>query len=277
LSLGAGNHSIAADYLGDSSYIASTTSYTQVVDKASLSLIVDNQSMTHFGPLPAFTYHYSGFINGDVAATSGINASVSLSAAGSSTSSAGYYAIDATVNSFSSPNYVLGGIQRGTLTIAPTVTEILVGFGHKTEPLGALSRKQQSTKINAIDVIFSDNVDASESMLHLLGVRPAKNAFRGFQYNSSNFEATWKLRTPIAAGVVKLSIDGEAAVPAAGAGPPINASPFSQEFSAVPAKSRKSTARRLRKRTAAPDALPGQETIPRSTAKFPNEATRDSR
>ena len=42
--LGAGNHTIEADYSGDSNYSANTGTYTQVVNQAPLSIIPDNLS-----------------------------------------------------------------------------------------------------------------------------------------------------------------------------------------------------------------------------------------
>jgi hypothetical protein len=248
--LGAGSHSIQADYLGDSSYAATASGYTQVVNKASLTLVVNSESVVRFGSVPALRYSFSGFVNGDVAATSALNLSLDPNPPMTSSSPAGYYSIESQVNSFSSPNYILGGTQPGILTIVPAVTEVLVDLGHKSEPLSALTRKQKSAKITAIDVIFSDNVDVSVSMLRLLGVTASKSSFRTFGYNSANLEATWKLRTPIAAGQLNFSVSGEAALPVAGTGPPIGAAPFSAAFSAAAAKSRKSAALRARIRAA---------------------------
>ena len=238
--LGAGSHIIQADYSGDANNLASTATYTQIVNKASLTLVVDNESMVHYGPVPTLAYHYTGFVNGASAASAGITASVSLNATASSTSPAGYYPIEPPVSFFNSPNYVLGSTQAGTLTVMPAVTEVLVDFGHKSELLSALKQNQRSTRIKAIDVIFSDNVDVSTSMLHLLGVNVSKFGFSGFKYNSGTFDATWKLRKPIPAGRINLILSGEAAPPVSGAGPPISAGPYSQQFPGRPVTVRKS-------------------------------------
>ena len=57
--LGAGNHTIQADYSGDSNYSASTGTYTQVVNQAPLSIIPDNQSRAVGQANPALTYTLS--------------------------------------------------------------------------------------------------------------------------------------------------------------------------------------------------------------------------
>src|SRR5262249_9722424 len=101
--LGAGSRMVEAQYSGDSNYPAATGSYTQIVTQAPLILAADNQQMNHYDPVPALTYHYTGFVNGDNGSNSGIAASLSLSTTASSTSSAGYYPIMATVNSWSAP------------------------------------------------------------------------------------------------------------------------------------------------------------------------------
>ena len=56
-----------------------------------------------------------------------------------------------------------------------------------------LNRDLPFIEIKAIDVIFSDNVVVSKSMLRLQGVKVANYAFNRFTYNSRSFDATWRL------------------------------------------------------------------------------------
>ena len=136
------------------------------------------------------------------------------------------------------------------MTIAPTVDQVMVGIGHKVESFSGLKRNQRSAKIKAVDVIFSDNVDVSSPMLQLFGVNVSKSSFSSFSYNPGTFEATWELRTPIAADRLGLSLSGEAAPPALSTGPPISASPFREIYSAAPANSRAFRGRLVKVRTA---------------------------
>jgi hypothetical protein len=85
--------------------------YPQIVNPASLTVVAHNQSMNHYDAVPTLTYHDTGFVNGDNATNSGITASVSLSTTARSTSPAGYYPIQPTVNSFSARNYTVGGTR----------------------------------------------------------------------------------------------------------------------------------------------------------------------
>jgi len=232
--LGAGSHNVVADYSGDSNYVANSGSYTQVVNKASLILVADNQQMNHFDPVPMLTYHYTGFVNGDNSGNSGIIASVTLSTTATSTSPAGYYPIIPTVKSFTAPNYTLGGVQDGTLTVKPKVMAVRVDFGSTSMSLIGLNRDLPFINIDAIDVVFSDNVTVTESMLQLLGVNVPHYSFRSFGYNARTFDATWTLPSPIGIDRLIMSLSGEAAPPVVGSGPKIGANPFSANFAVLP-------------------------------------------
>ncbi len=245
-SLDPGTYIIQAEYSGDSNDAATIGTFTQVVNKASLTLIADDESMVHDGYVPMFTYNYTGFVNGDNSASAGINASIGLNSTASSASPAGYYSIQPTVNSFSSPNYVVGSMQDGILTIAPTVVKVLVNIGRTSEPLSGLTRKQQSAKITALDVIFSDNVNVSSSMLQLQGVKASTSSVSRFTYSTATIEATWRLRRPIAADRLAFNLSGEAAPPVSGTGPPISASPFTQSLAGALAKPLVPTGRRVK-------------------------------
>ena len=232
--LGAGNHTIKAEYSGDPNYAANTGSYTQVVIQAKLTVVADDNQMNHYDAVPSLTYHYTGFVNGDNATNSGIQASVLLSTTASSTSAAGYYPIHPTVNSFSAPNYTIGGAQAGTLTVKPKVMVVRAIFGKTSMSLIGLNRNLPFINIKAIDVIFSDNVVVSKSMLRLQGVKVPNYSFNTFSYNSRSVDATWRLPSAIAIDHLMLSLSGEAAPPASGSGPTIGADSFNNKFTVLP-------------------------------------------
>jgi Bacterial Ig-like domain (group 3)/MBG domain (YGX type)/Dockerin type I domain len=232
--LGAGSHAIQAQYSGDSNYAANSGSFTQAVNQAELTLVADDKQMNHYDAVPALAYHYTGFVNGDNATSSGINASVSLSTTATSTSPAGYYPIHPTVDSFSAPNYAVGGTQDGTLTVKPKVMKLTVDFRTTSMSLIGLNRDLPFINIKAIDVIFSDNVNVSKSMLQLLGVKVPNYSFRKFTYNSSTFDATWTVPSAIGIDHLMLSVSGEVAPPVSGSGPPIAADAFSNKFAVLP-------------------------------------------
>ena len=232
--LGAGNHMVVAQYSGDPNYAANSGSYTQVVNRASLILVVDDQQMNHYDAVPTLTYHYTGFVNGDQSANSGITASVNLSTTASSTSSAGYYPITPTVNSFTAPNYILAGIEDGTLTVKPRVMDVVVHFAQKSMSLIGLNRDLPFINIKTVDVIFSDDVNVSVSMLQLTGVNVSKYSFNRFRYNRAKLDATWMMPSAIGVDRLMLSMSGETASPIVGSGPPIAADQSQIKFAVLP-------------------------------------------
>jgi hypothetical protein len=232
--LGAGSHVIAADYSGDPNYAANSGGYTQNVSQATLTLVADDKQMNHHDTVPALTYHYTGFVNGDTATTSGIVASVNLSTTATSASGAGYYPIAAKVNSFTSPNYAIGTVTNGTLTVKPKVMGVRVDFGKTSMSLVGLNRNLSFINIKAIDVIFSDNVSVKSSMLQLLGVNVPRYSFRSFSYNSKTFDATWTFPSAIGIDRLMFSLSGEAAPPVTGSGPKIAADSYSHKFAVLP-------------------------------------------
>jgi hypothetical protein len=120
------------------------------------------------------------------------------------------------------------------LTVKPKVMDVIVDFGSKSMSLIGLNRDLPFINIKALDVIFSDNVNVSSSMLQLLGVNVPNYSFSGFSYNPATFDATWSLPTAIGVDRLMLSLSGEQAPPVSGSGPNIGADPFSNNFSVLP-------------------------------------------
>jgi hypothetical protein len=91
-----------------------TQDYKLVVDRVSLTITAGNAAMTYGGALPAFGVSYSGFVNGDNAAS--LTTVPAISTTATSSSPAGNYAI--TPSGASSANYTFV-YNPGTLTISP--------------------------------------------------------------------------------------------------------------------------------------------------------------
>ena len=70
--LGAGSHTVVAQYSGDPNYAANTGNYTQVVNQAPLSIVPDNLSRPVGQPNPTLTYTFTGFVNGENAGSANI-------------------------------------------------------------------------------------------------------------------------------------------------------------------------------------------------------------
>ena len=63
----AGTVTASANYPGDANHEASSDSQTFTIAKAILNVTADNKSKYFAGPDPAFTFQYSGFVNGETA------------------------------------------------------------------------------------------------------------------------------------------------------------------------------------------------------------------
>ena len=109
-----------------------------------------------------------------------------------------------------------------------------VDFGTKSMSLIGLARDLPFLNIRAIDVVFSDDVVVSSSMLALAGVNVPSYSFSGFSYNSAAHKATWSLPTAIGVDRLMLSLSGAAAPPVSGSGPNIAADPFANSFAVLP-------------------------------------------
>ena len=232
--LAAGEHAIQVNYKGDGSFSSTTTSFTLTVGKAPLVLVADNQSMNHYDSIPSLTDHYTGFVPGDSAANAGITATVGLGTSATSTSAAGYFAIHPTVSNFNSANYSLGGTQDGTLTVKPKVMDVRVDYGSKTMSILGLKHDLPMVNITAIDVLFSDNVNVSGSMLQLLGVHVPLYSESKFSYSQTTFDAVWTISGPLGADRLTLGVSGETAAPTTGHGPNIGADALSVKFAVLP-------------------------------------------
>jgi len=180
--------------------------------------------------VPTLTYHYAGFVGKENATDAGIVASVTLATTATSSSRAGYYAIVPTVNSFSAPNYTIGNIQNGTLTVVPTVVDVRLDYGSKSVSLFGLNRDLPFTTIKAIDVIFSDNVTVNLGDLALTGIDVPTYRFSRLSYNSKTDDATWTLPSALGIDNLMLALDGETFA----AHPPIAVSPLAMKFAVLP-------------------------------------------
>ena len=118
---GAGTHPITAS--GASATSLNGTPYqfaygtgSLTLAKAPLVVTADDQMMTYGGTMPGLTAHYSGFVNGDTAASLGQGATVTSTVA--ATADPGSYGGALVASGGQSANYTFT-YQPGTLTIEP--------------------------------------------------------------------------------------------------------------------------------------------------------------
>jgi sugar lactone lactonase YvrE len=114
--LAAGTYTLTATFTPNdtTNYDPATAIVSLTVNKASLTVTADGNTMTYGGTLPTLTASYSGFVNGDTAAV--LTGTPSLTTAATSSSSAGNYAITAAQGTLTAANYTFTYVN-GTLTV----------------------------------------------------------------------------------------------------------------------------------------------------------------
>ena len=121
-----GSYTITAGGAVDPDYTISYTSGTLTIMPAPLAITVNNASKVYGAALPAFTFSYSGFVNGDNA--SSLNPAPSSSTIATTSSSVGSYTISAS-GAFD-PNYNITFVA-GALAITPAKLTITVNNASK--------------------------------------------------------------------------------------------------------------------------------------------------
>ena len=121
-SLAVGSYPITAQYSGDINYNSATSStLSQVVTKAVLTVTANNATKVYSAALPTFSPTYSGFVNGDTSAV--LTGSPSLTTTATAASPVGTYPITAAVGTLATPNYTFAYVN-GTLTITTAALNI---------------------------------------------------------------------------------------------------------------------------------------------------------
>jgi hypothetical protein len=121
-SLTAGAHNITATFTSTVPGIGDGTTANplpQTVNPVPLAITADNQSMVYGAALPALTVHYTGFVNGDTAASLTTAPTVTTTA----TASSGVSTYPITASGAVDPNYTISYVP-GTLTITPALLTI---------------------------------------------------------------------------------------------------------------------------------------------------------
>ena len=111
--LAVGSYPITAVYSGDSNYSSGTSStLTQVVNKAALNITANNATKVYGAVLPSLTASYTGFVNGDTSAS--LTTQPTLTTTATAASAVGTYPI--TAAGAVDPNYTIT-YTAGTLTV----------------------------------------------------------------------------------------------------------------------------------------------------------------
>lgn len=120
ISVGTYPGAVVARFAGDTSFAASSGVAQLTVAPAVLTVTADNVSKLYGDPNPAFTFTFSGFVNGDTASV--ITGSPSCTSA-PATSNVGAYPIVCTPGTLAAANYSFAFVN-GTLTVTPAALTV---------------------------------------------------------------------------------------------------------------------------------------------------------
>ena len=205
---------------------------TLTVNSAVLTVTASNLDMDHYDAVPNLTYAISGYVNGDPSSV--VTGAPILATSATSTSSAGFYPITIASGSLTAENYTFV-VVPGTLTVHPKVMDIRVEYGSKSLSLIGLNRDLPFVNINAIDVLFSDDVAVTSNDLTLTGVNIPSYALSGFRYNAATRDASWTLPSPLGIDHLMMALDGTSVTGVHTPSPSIHLrSDFDQDFAVLP-------------------------------------------
>ncbi len=119
----AGSYPITASGAADPNYSISYVPGTLTIGPATLTVTADDQVRPYDAPDPTFTASYSGFVNDDTLATSGVTGSPSLSSSDTSSSPVGTYPIVAAQGTLASQDYAFSFVS-GILTVTQALTTL---------------------------------------------------------------------------------------------------------------------------------------------------------
>ena len=177
--------------------------YTLTINKAALSVTVNNASFTYGGTYPTFTGTPSGFVLSDTAASVGLTYATTV--ATTSTSTAGTYTITATLNDPAAQNNYNLTVTTGTLTInkatpvltAPAASPINFGQTLASSTLSGGSASYNGNNVTGT-FTWTDSTIAPTAGTHSYSVTFTPDAASSADYttNTTNVTITVNKATP---------------------------------------------------------------------------------
>ncbi|MCX7242012.1 MAG: MBG domain-containing protein [Burkholderiales bacterium] len=153
----AGSYVTTPQGLTSSNYTVSFVDGTLTINKAHLTVSADPKSRIYGAANPSFTETISGFVNGEVLATSGVTGTATGSSTASATTGAGSATITASSTGLSAANYDFTNLVNGSLTISQR--PITVTADGKSKTYGDANPALTYT-------VAADGVGSSRGLVH---------------------------------------------------------------------------------------------------------------
>ena len=129
--------------------------------------------------------------------------------AASSTSVAGRYPITVGLGSLAADNYDFTPVN-GQVVVHPKVVDVSSAVWFEVHLADRPEPRPAVLDINAIDVIFSDDVAVSLGQLSLTGVNVPSYGLGGFRYDPTTKDAAWTLPSALDVDRLMMALDGAA-------------------------------------------------------------------
>ncbi|GAA5034761.1 hypothetical protein GCM10011506_29140 [Marivirga lumbricoides] len=197
---GSGNITVRANQPGNENYNAApSVDQTFTVNKAVLNVAADNKIITYGSAIPALTFSYSGFVNGDTFV--GIDVAPNISTSANSASNVGTYPITlsgGTDNNYSF-NFVNGMLTINKATASVTISNLLQNFNGSPRPVtintipaglpvsvtynGSTQVPSAAGTYNVEAIITSNNYIGSNSAVLTINSAPQSSGIPDFNKN----------------------------------------------------------------------------------------------
>ena len=130
------------------------------------------------------------------------------------------------------------GLNFGNI-LQPAVADVRIDWGSQSMSILKLNRDLPFVDINAIDVIFNENVSVTQGDLALTTLIHSGKTynFTGFSYNPTTHDAKWTLPTDIGVDSLMMVLDGHASSSGTGGvhvSPGIYLGDYTQDFQVLP-------------------------------------------
>ena len=122
--INAGSYALTLSGLTSGNYVLSYAPGTLTVNKAVLTVVAEDASRLYGDANPAFTTTLTGFVNGEILATSGVTGVGGATTSATAASAVGAYALVADAGTYAAGNYVFTGRMDGRLSVTPATLTV---------------------------------------------------------------------------------------------------------------------------------------------------------
>jgi filamentous hemagglutinin family protein len=224
--INAGSYALTLSGLTSGNYVLTYFPGTLTVDKAALTVVAEDASRLYGDANPAFTTTLTGFVNGEILATSGVTGVGGATTSATAASAVGAYALVADAGTYAAGNYVFTGRMDGRLSVTPATLTLTAAAASReygaADPAfaatvtGFKNGETLATATSGAFVFASDATAASGVGQYRVDVSGLTSASGNYVFTQDVANATALTVTPatltVTAGNLAKTYDGQAFV-----------------------------------------------------------------